>query len=64
MTSNHINTEQEYNRCAGKNCKNKAKHELKVLYLNKIGYFCDQCTKDLLSLEIASTKTSESNDRM
>jgi len=36
-------------KCAGKNCANEGKHQLTILYLNKIGWFCDSCKEDLVS---------------
>ena len=33
--------------CAGKDCRNEGKHLLRIIYLNKVGWFCDDC-KDLL----------------
>jgi len=40
---------QEYKQCAGKNCQRIGIHCLKVLYLNKSGWFCDICKDSLLS---------------
>jgi hypothetical protein len=42
----------EYKQCAGKNCKKNGINQLKILFINKIGYFCDRCTDQLLALEI------------
>lgn len=43
----------EYKQCAGKNCKRNGINKLKILLINKIGYFCDSCTDQLLELDIA-----------
>jgi hypothetical protein len=42
----------EYKQCAGKNCKRNGVNRLKILIINKIGYFCDSCRDQLLALEI------------
>jgi hypothetical protein len=39
--------------CAGLKCSNKPTALLKVKYINKSGSFCQQCTTDLLQLELA-----------
>ena len=39
--------------CAGLKCTNKPIALLKVKYINKSGSFCQQCTTDLLQLELA-----------
>jgi hypothetical protein len=39
--------------CAGLKCTNKPTTLLKVKYINKSGSFCQQCTTDLLQLELA-----------
>jgi hypothetical protein len=38
--------------CAGKDCNQKGKHLLKVVLINKLGYFCDNCRKDLFDLDL------------
>jgi hypothetical protein len=42
-----------FKECAGKGCKNIARHKLKIKYIQKIGYFCDSCKDDLLYEELA-----------
>jgi hypothetical protein len=39
--------------CACKNCNNVPTTILKIKYIQKIGLFCDSCTKDLLDQELA-----------
>jgi hypothetical protein len=38
----------EEHKCASKGCNKKGRHHLRVLYLNKDGYFCDSCKISLL----------------
>jgi hypothetical protein len=38
---------QDY-ECASKDCNKKGRHHLRVLFLNKKGYFCDSCRISLL----------------
>jgi len=42
----------EYKQCAGKNCKKNGINKLNILFIDKIGYFCDSCTDQLLALNI------------
>jgi hypothetical protein len=38
--------------CAGKNCDNIAKNRLKILYLNREGWFCQKCANDLIKEDL------------
>lgn len=40
-------------KCIGKGCENFGKTLLKINYINKTGYFCDNCAEDLLHEELA-----------
>ena len=42
-----------YDRCSGKRCTNIGKTLLKIVYINKTGYFCDSCSEDLLHQGLA-----------
>jgi hypothetical protein len=53
MNSAFNKSELEYKRCAGKGCNRSGRTVLKVRYLNKIGLFCDCCTKDLVAADLA-----------
>jgi hypothetical protein len=37
-----------YYKCSGKGCTDIGKTPLKIVYINKTGYFCDSCSEDLL----------------
>ncbi len=41
-------------KCFGKGCRNAPTTLLKINYINKVGYFCDSCTLDLLHEELAT----------
>lgn len=43
---------EEFQPCAGKGCNNQGKYRLKIIYINKSGWFCDACKQDLLSLKL------------
>jgi hypothetical protein len=47
ITMIELNKSQD-NQCAGKGCNKQGNHYLKVLFLNKIGCFCDSCKISLL----------------
>jgi hypothetical protein len=44
----------EYKQCAGKGCKENGINRLRILFINKIGYFCESCTNQLLALDIVT----------
>lgn len=39
--------------CSGKECPKSAKNCLEILFINKRGYFCEECTRDLLAKKLA-----------
>jgi hypothetical protein len=47
--------DKEFKRCLGKGCTNSGKNPLRIIYLGKTGIFCDICSRDLLSLGLASS---------
>jgi hypothetical protein len=51
--------------CTGKNCNKIGTNELRILYINKNAWFCDNCKKDLekleLVLEIKNEEDKEKN---
>jgi hypothetical protein len=53
MNSPSNNASLEYKKCAGKGCDRTGRTILEVRYLNKIGFFCDRCTKDLIAADLA-----------
>jgi hypothetical protein len=46
-------TEWYERKCSGKDCQNMGNSILKIKYINKSGYFCDKCTRDLLDEGLA-----------
>jgi hypothetical protein len=56
MSPSNLTTNQQINYCAGKECKNKGNRVLMIRYLDKIGYFCEDCANDLLRSELAEEK--------
>ncbi len=52
MNSSINNTDQQYKQCAGKNCFRDGKYELKILFINKTGYFCEPCSKYIVESKI------------
>lgn len=50
-TSNNINYKNKKRfQCCGKGCKSIGTTQLRIVYLNKLGWFCDPCKRDLLKL--------------
>jgi hypothetical protein len=43
---------KEYKICAGKGCNNLGKYRLSIIYINRTGYFCLNCKKELEDLGI------------
>jgi hypothetical protein len=53
LNNNDSNNEnQVYKKCAGMNCDSIGSNRLKIILINKIGYFCNKCSKDLLQLKL------------
>jgi hypothetical protein len=50
-TSNNV--VEEDNKCCAKGCTKLGRLLLKINYINKTGYFCDPCAKDLLQQALA-----------
>jgi hypothetical protein len=48
MSSIKLDTLTEYKECAGKGCHNVGIHYLEIIFLNKSGWFCEQCGSDLI----------------
>lgn len=40
-------------QCSGKGCTKIAKNLLMISFVNKRGYFCDECTRYLLTEQLA-----------
>jgi hypothetical protein len=38
-----------YKHCAGKGCQNEGFHCLKVVFVNRVGWFCDSCKSSLIA---------------
>lgn len=45
-----VNDIKVYKKCAGLYCNKNAKKRLRILYINKSGWFCNDCSTDLLNL--------------
>jgi hypothetical protein len=43
---------RENKTCVCKNCNRIGKNSLKIVYINKIGWFCDLCKDDLLNQKL------------
>lgn len=61
MNPIHQSYLQGYKECAGKGCQNNGIIILTVLYINKRGYFCESCAKDLLLLGLVKVEHSTTN---
>jgi hypothetical protein len=49
VISNNISYKDvaEYKTCALRDCYNKGENHLKIIYIEKSGWFCDNCTREL-----------------
>jgi hypothetical protein len=50
-----------FKRCPGHGCKNIGRNALKIIYINKIGWFCDKCKIDLVTLKLAEEVVEQSS---
>ena len=53
ISESYNNHYSESKQCSGKGCKKIAKNLLMISFVNKRGYFCDECTHDLLAEQLA-----------
>ena len=49
MNSIKIDVSARYKECAGKGCQNEGIHCLKVVFVNRVGWFCDSCKSSLMA---------------
>jgi hypothetical protein len=53
ILSHSVTLLEVYHRCSGKGCTDIGKTLLKIVYINKTGYFCDSCSEDILHQGLA-----------
>ena len=46
------NVNKEYKNGYGRGCYNVGKNQLKIIYIHRVGWFCDSCTQDLIKLNL------------
>ncbi len=49
MNSIKLDVSARYKECAGKGCQNAGIHCLKVVFVNRVGWFCDSCKSSLMA---------------
>jgi hypothetical protein len=60
LTSNNENSMiDQFKRCVGLDCKNNATHYIKILLINKFCWLCEECKKDLESMNLINSESSE-----
>ena len=50
--STHENNAQGSKSCYGRICKNQGTNLLNIIYINKTGWFCDDCKNELVNLNL------------
>lgn len=55
-SSNNANSQIRIYPCAGKGCKRKGKTYLKILLVNKSGWFCTLCESDLKEIGLVDCR--------
>jgi hypothetical protein len=50
------------NPCAGMSCNSEGKHLLRVIYLDKKGWFCESCKEDLLKNGLVVQEYDQKNN--
>jgi hypothetical protein len=53
---------RQYKECVGKGCNNSAVHRLEILYIRKVGWFCDQCRDNLIASGLVAEIKDNSNN--
>jgi len=64
MNYHNINSEHQYKQCTGKDCNRTGTQLLKIRYLNKSGYFCNLCKKELLDLGLVIIEENETSSKV
>ncbi len=57
--NNDDNGIPEYKICAGKDCNNIGKYRLSIIYINRTGFFCLNCKKELEDLGLVYSEIKE-----
>jgi len=60
MDFNNKNLIGPYKECAGRGCSKKGVNHLKILFVNRSGWFCDSCKDTLVSNGLADEAIKES----
>lgn len=60
-SNNNQNTIQKYKPCAGKGCKKRGTHYLKIRFLKKFGWFCDSCKEFLIQNKLVDETDDAGN---
>jgi hypothetical protein len=60
MAFNNQSKFGQYKECAGRGCSEKGVNYLKILFINKGGWFCNSCVKILLDNGLAHEGIKES----
>jgi hypothetical protein len=64
MDCDTIKHGHQYKQCAGKDCNRIGTQLLKIRYLNKSGYFCNVCKKELLDLGLVIGEDNEISSKV
>jgi hypothetical protein len=59
--NNNDNSLSKYKICAGKGCNNVGNNRLKILFINKFGWFCDCCKEDFTKLRLIQESEGNRN---
>jgi hypothetical protein len=59
MNSSYQNTIPRYKQCAGKGCNREGLRPLKIRFLNKTGWFCENCKSDLIKHNLADPSRTD-----
>ncbi|HEX5186960.1 MAG TPA: hypothetical protein VFV86_08730 [Nitrososphaeraceae archaeon] len=52
MSCEPYNTIHTFKECAGKNCLKQATVKLKIKFIKKFGFFCEDCILELKALDL------------
>lgn len=47
-----VKEQKEFKPCACRGCENIGIHKLLIIYIDKIGWFCDSCKLELMKLQL------------
>lgn len=63
MESNE-NINSQYQKCSGRKCNNQAPYYMNIRHINRSGWFCHSCKRDLEINGLANSERGSKNEHV